>query len=237
MNNESKQDKDSHHSYDENSSQWSSDEGFDSAEDDDAQKEIEPHLSSGVLSNNQNNKNYTTQKKITLKKGMHVRYKVKNDGDNWYSAKLISRSGKATGRLEGGNGWVPQVWQCTTGIGAPQYRCLETNQSCRCGLLRWPPQPSILAWASTASLADSIVFPESDPLFFRVTSPFDPRLKTSLVTLLPSFSTISLCSSTALGIAKMAWLPWGKSTSAVTTMGMESPERGLRASSWQSSSP
>ena len=103
MNNESKQDKDNHHSYDENSSQSSSDEGIDSAEDDDAQKEIEPHLSSGISSNNQNNENDTTQKKITLKKGMHVRYKTKDDGNNWYSAKLISRSGKATGKYK--NEW------------------------------------------------------------------------------------------------------------------------------------
>ena len=104
INNESRQDKDSHHSYDENS-QSSSDEGFDSAENDDAQKEIEiePPLPSGVLSNNQNNTNDTAQKKITLKKGMHVRYKTKDDGDNWYSAKLISRSGKATGKYK--NEW------------------------------------------------------------------------------------------------------------------------------------
>ena len=103
MNNESKQDKDSHHSDDENSSQSSSDEGIDSAEDDDAQKEIEPHLPSDVSSNNQHSENDTTQKKITLKKGMHVRYKTKDDGNNWYSAKLISRSGKATGKYK--NEW------------------------------------------------------------------------------------------------------------------------------------
>ena len=37
--------------------------------------------------------------------------------------------GNSTGRSFSGTGTIPQSSQYTTGIGAPQYLCLETNQS------------------------------------------------------------------------------------------------------------
>ena len=44
-----------------------------------------------------------TQNKITLKKGMHVSYKVKDDEGSWHSARLVRRSGKRTGKYR--NEW------------------------------------------------------------------------------------------------------------------------------------
>ena len=38
-------------------------------------------------------------------------------------------SGSSTGRSSSGTGTMPQSSQYTTGIGAPQYRCLEISQS------------------------------------------------------------------------------------------------------------
>ena len=34
---------------------------------------------------------------------MHVKYKINDDGDDWYKAKLLSRSGKASGKYK--NEW------------------------------------------------------------------------------------------------------------------------------------
>ena len=90
-----------HRKYERSNSDYSSSDESDKAtNDDNEQNDVEVSLSPQSTINNQND---NPKKSITLKKGMHVRYKVKDDEDNWYSAKLISRSGKATGKYK--NEW------------------------------------------------------------------------------------------------------------------------------------
>ena len=49
------------------------------------------------------NTDSTRQYTGVLRKGMHVKYKINDDGDDWYKAKLLSRSGKASGKYK--NEW------------------------------------------------------------------------------------------------------------------------------------
>ena len=43
------------------------------------------------------------KKSNVLKKGMDIKYKINDDGDDWYKAKLLSRSGRASGKYK--NEW------------------------------------------------------------------------------------------------------------------------------------
>merc|ERR1711874_215963 len=49
------------------------------------------------------NTDSTRQYTGVLRKGMHVKYKINDDGDDWYKAKLLSRSGKASRKYK--NEW------------------------------------------------------------------------------------------------------------------------------------
>ena len=53
--------------------------------------------------NDVDNTDSTRQYTGVLRKGMHVKYKINDDGDDWYKAKLLSRSGKASGKYK--NEW------------------------------------------------------------------------------------------------------------------------------------
>src|SRR3990167_5210836 len=54
----------------------------------------------------------------------------------------FSTFGNSTGKSFSGTGTIPHLSQCTTGIGSPQYRCLEKTQSRSLYLTTFLPKSS-----------------------------------------------------------------------------------------------
>lgn len=69
--------------------------------------------------------------------------------------------GRVTGNISSGTATGPQEPQCTTGMGVPQYRCLDINQSRSFELVRCPPTFCSLAFWVMESKACSLVRPEN----------------------------------------------------------------------------
>lgn len=69
--------------------------------------------------------------------------------------------GSVTGNSSSGTATGPHDPQCTTGMGVPQYLCLDINQSLSLELVRWPPTFCSLAFCVMASNACSLVRPEN----------------------------------------------------------------------------
>lgn len=69
--------------------------------------------------------------------------------------------GNVTGNSSSGTATGPQDPQCTTGMGVPQYRCLDINQSLSLELVRWPPTFCSLAFWVMEWNASSLVRPEN----------------------------------------------------------------------------
>ena len=69
--------------------------------------------------------------------------------------------GKVTGNSSSGTATGPQDPQCTTGMGVPQYRCLDISQSLSLELVRWPPTFCSLAFWVMESKASALLRPEN----------------------------------------------------------------------------
>ena len=71
--------------------------------------------------------------------------------------------GSLTGRSFSGTGTIPQSSQYITGIGAPQYLCLDTSQSLNLKLTFIAPSLSFSSSSTIAFLASAVVKPSNLP--------------------------------------------------------------------------
>ena len=76
----------------------------------------------------------------------------------WASSTWRS-AGRTTGSWSSGTGTAPQLAQWTTGIGVPQYRCREINQSVRKGETGVPPRPHSVRRRRISATAGFLVKP------------------------------------------------------------------------------
>src|SRR5256885_12304897 len=98
-------------------------------------------------------------------RGQTVRYQEGCSLSGLYSG------GSSTGSCSAGTGTTPSTGQYTTGIGAPQYRCLEISQSRSRYFTARLPTPCASSQSQMRSTATDDSSPENSPLFTSAPGP------------------------------------------------------------------
>src|SRR5256714_6947041 len=83
----------------------------------------------------------------------------------------LNSGGSSTGSCSAGTGTTPSTGQYTTGIGAPQYRCLEISQSRSRYFTPRLPTPCASSQSQMRSTATDDSSPENSPLFTSAPGP------------------------------------------------------------------